>query len=114
MVAGLADDDLEDVDVEIRVHALLDCRDALEAATEIDVALRERLQDAALLALVLREDDVAYLHVAVAVAARLRALAAPPVTGAEVVVELAARSARAVRALRRRVGRPEIVRLAHP
>ena len=106
---GQGDDRAHLVGLEVRVHALHDRGDALEAHTGIDVLLRQRQQRAVILPVELHEHEVPVLEVAVAVAAgrTVRRVAAD--LGALVVVELRARPARAGRS-----GAPEVVLRAHP
>src|SRR5262249_12701570 len=109
----LREDRREEVGVEVRRLALQDADDALEPHARVDVALRQRLQFAAVAPVELREDEVPDLEPAAAAAARvalaaLRAIGlAPPVE-----VDLRARPARPVRPLRRRLARPVVVLLA--
>src|SRR6185436_7536229 len=81
LVAGLAgesrnrfEDAAEDRRLERLVDALVDGRDPLEAHPRVDVLLRERNEIAAVLPVELREDDVADLDEAAAVARRAAAL----------------------------------------
>lgn len=97
------DDRVQEVRLEVRLLVLDDGGEALEAAARIDVLMGEILVGAVFLAVVLREDEVPDLEVAVAVAAdgaRRRAAAA---LFTEVDVDLGVRAARA------RADFPEVV-----
>ena len=98
----------QDVGLEVRVHALQDRGDALEAHAGVDVLLGQRHERAVLGAVVLHEDEVPVLEVAVAVAADRAVRAVAAELRALVVVELRARAARAGGA-----GGPEVVLGAH-
>ncbi len=100
----------DEVGVVVRCDALQDARDALEAHAGVDRRVLERHPRAVCELLVLHKDEVPELHVAVG--ATCRALRAVAHGGAEVVVNLGARTARPGVA-----HRPEVVFVAqalHP
>ncbi len=68
-IRHLIDESPEVVRLEIVSHALQDRRQPLEPEASVYVLARQRLQLAALVAVVLHEDEVPQLQVAVAVAA---------------------------------------------
>jgi hypothetical protein len=111
-VAAGADDGLEDVGLEVRVDALEDGAEALEAGTGVDVLLGQRREDPAVLPVELGEDEVPDLDVAVAAAGDVAVGRPAAVLRAEVVVDLAAGPAGAVGALGGRARGPEVVGLA--
>ena len=97
------DDRVEKIRLEVRLLVLNDRREALEAATRIDVLMGEILVGAVLLAVVLREDEVPDLEVAVAVATDGAGRRAAAALLTEVDVDLGVRAARA------RADFPEVV-----
>ena len=97
------DDRVEKIRLEVRLLVLNDGREALEAAARIDVLMGEILVGAVLLAVVLREDEVPDLEVAVAVAADGAGRRAAAALLTEVDVDLGVRAARA------RADFPEVV-----
>ena len=97
------DDRVEQIRLEVRLLVLHDGREALEAATRIDVLMGEILVGAVFLAVVLREDEVPDLEVAVAVAADSAGRRAATALFTEVDVDLGVRAARA------RADLPEVV-----
>ena len=109
-VRGRRDDLLEGVGVEVRHDALHDRGDPLEAHAGVDVLLGEGLEDASVLAVELREDEVPDLGVAAAGTGGLAVLLSAPAVTIE--VDLAARSARPVGALGGGARGPEVVGLA--
>ncbi len=97
-VGGGVDDGAEDVDVEVRPHALHGRRHPLQAHAGVDVVLRQWLQLARPHAVELREHEVPDLDFLDAVA---------------VVENLRAGAAHAVGPVSGGAGRPEVVVLAH-
>ena len=97
------DEGAQDVALVVGALVLHDGRDALEAHARVDVAVRQLRHGAVLLAVVLREDEVPELEVAVTVVAGLLALK----LGTQVKVDLGAGAAGAGGA-----GGPEVVLLA--
>ena len=93
------DDGLEDVDLEVRPHALQGRRGPFQAHAGIDVLVGQGLELAGADAVELGEDQVPDLHLLDPVA---------------VVEDLGAGAADAVGAVRGSAGRPEVVVLAHP
>lgn len=95
-LGGLVDDDLQGVGLVHVLYALEDHGETLEAETGVDVLRREVTEDlevllaGALAALVLHEDQVPDLHIALVVDGRAALFAE---LGAAVVVDLGARSA---------------------
>ena len=83
----------EQVGLEHVGDALRDARDALEPHAGVDAALGQRREVAGLVHVVLHEDEVPVLEVAVAVAAGLAVGVVAAHLGAEVVVELGAGAA---------------------
>ena len=97
------DDRVEQIRLEVRLLVLHDGREALEAAARIDVLMGEILVGAVFLAVVLREDEVPDLEVAVAVAADSAGRRAAAALFTEVDVDLGVWTART------RADLPEVV-----
>ena len=93
------DDRPEDVDLEVRSHALKRGRGPFQAHSGVDVLLGQGLELARANAVELREDQVPDLHLLDAVS---------------MVEDLGAGAADSVGTMRRRARRPEVVVLAHP
>ena len=64
----MIDDRTEEIGLEIRPHALDDRRQTLESHPGVDIVLGQRKQRSVLLEIELREDEVPYFQVAVAIA----------------------------------------------